>query len=296
MHFKMKCFAPLFYHTDKYVVTPPLLTTIFHFPVLFSLYLCIITILYHHIFYQLTALPTSISFGLYSIYIWASFQSDCSPQFSGFQMESKDERHQGFELLTTAVLLCPLQCLFVFSAFPPGRERGEKEGGGGICRLLTPMTVLLVQAMMKALKLPKDLRSRINNYYDYYSHRHKAGIDHAQVFFDLSAPLAKEIALCLHCEQVQNTPFFQDCQPHFLVALVQKLHVRIFLPGDYIIVIGQFAQEMYFIRTGKVLKEYGLHVRGGGTGGGGLDLPFSRWLQLVANPILRRIYVVSLFR
>jgi hypothetical protein len=106
--------------------------------------------------------------------------------------------------------------------------------------------------MMKAMKLPKDLSIRIKNYYDYYNHRHKAGIDTSQVFFDLSAPLVKEIALCLHCAQVQNTPFFQDCQPHFLVALVQKLFVRIFLPGDYIMVIGQCAQEMYFIRTGKV--------------------------------------------
>ena len=132
---------------------------------------------------------------------------------------------------------------------------GGKGGGGHVyvhLLLVIPICFRCVQAMMKAMNLPKDLSIRIKNYYDYYNHRHKAGIDTSQVFFDLSTPLVKEIALCLHCAQVQNTPLFQGCQPHFLVALVQKLFVRIFLPGDYIIVIGQFAQEMYFIRTGKV--------------------------------------------
>ena len=52
---------------------------------------------------------------------------------------------------------------------------------------------------------------------------------------------------------MQKVAFFQDCQPHFLVALVKKLVPKIYLPGDYIVVIGQFGLEMYFIRTGGVL-------------------------------------------
>jgi hypothetical protein len=83
--------------------------------------------------------------------------------------------------------------------------------------------------------------------------QHKAGIDHTKVFFDLSTPLLSEISLCLHCEQVKKVDFFQDCQPHFLVALVQKLNPKIYLPGDYIALLGQFGREMYFIRTGAVI-------------------------------------------
>jgi CRP-like cAMP-binding protein len=36
-----------------------------------------------------------------------------------------------------------------------------------------------------------------------------------------------------------------------LVAVVQKLVPRIYLPGDYIIVKGQYGKEMYFIRCGE---------------------------------------------
>jgi hypothetical protein len=113
-----------------------------------------------------------------------------------------------------------------------------------------------VMAMMKALQLPKDLQIRIQNYYEYYWHRHR-GIDHSLVFDDLSSPLLSEISLCMHADHVQKVPFFRGCTPHFLVRVVQKLHPQIFMPGDYIIVKGQYGREMYFIRRGecKVLND-----------------------------------------
>jgi signal-transduction protein with cAMP-binding, CBS, and nucleotidyltransferase domain len=80
-------------------------------------------------------------------------------------------------------------------------------------------------------------------------------------FFLFEAPVgpSSPIAILLTPFLPPQVPFFKDCQPHFLVAVVKVLMPRIYLPGDYIIVKGQYGKEMYFIRTGdcKVLNNDG---------------------------------------
>jgi CRP-like cAMP-binding protein len=107
----------------------------------------------------------------------------------------------------------------------------------------------VIREVMNTLILPNELQVRIYNYYEYFWNRHR-GLSHLNMFDDLSEPLISEICLHLHADHVQRVVMFQGCQPGFLVAIVNKMLPRIFLPSDFIIVKGESGREMYFIRKG----------------------------------------------
>jgi hypothetical protein len=94
---------------------------------------------------------------------------------------------------------------------------------------------------MNNLDLPNGLQNRVYNYYEYFWNRHR-GLSHLSMFDDLSGPLFSEICLHLHSDHVQRASIFVNCEPHFLVAVVEKLEPRIFLPGDFIILEGEIGR------------------------------------------------------
>lgn len=84
----------------------------------------------------------------------------------------------------------------------------------------------------------------MRNYYDYSFHRHKL-LNHSDFISGLSSSLSSEVCLFLHRDTVQQVPLFEDCDPNFLVKIVQSLTYRVYMPGDYIVRLGEVSSAVW---------------------------------------------------
>lgn len=64
--------------------------------------------------------------------------------------------------------------------------------------------------------------------------------------------LKAEIAIRVHMDTLKQVRIFQDCEPGLLEALVLKLRLQVFSPGDYICRKGDVGKEMYIVKRGRL--------------------------------------------
>ncbi|OQS01458.1 Voltage-gated Ion Channel (VIC) Superfamily [Achlya hypogyna] len=104
---------------------------------------------------------------------------------------------------------------------------------------------------MGAMKLPLDLQNRINDYYQVMWERHGTLNGQMTVLTqELSRNLAIEVELYLRMEMINRVPIFHSCSKKVVQEIVMRLAMDVFLPGDYIVVRGEMAWEMYFVQSG----------------------------------------------
>lgn len=108
----------------------------------------------------------------------------------------------------------------------------------------------LVSKMAK-LQLPHELQERIYRYYEHlwteYDATHEDITDFTR---DLTRPLALEVGLCRYMNLVVRVPFWTDCSPDFVSAVVLNLRVLVFLPDDFIVRKGEIGTEFFMIHRG----------------------------------------------
>ena len=107
-----------------------------------------------------------------------------------------------------------------------------------------------VEEYMAYRKLPRDMRSRIS---EYFEHRFQGKFfDEEQILGELSEKL-KEDVINYNCRSlVAAVPFFTNAEPEFVSSVVTKLKYEVFQPGDIIIKEGTIGTKMYFIQEGIV--------------------------------------------
>ncbi|OQR81338.1 Voltage-gated Ion Channel (VIC) Superfamily [Thraustotheca clavata] len=104
---------------------------------------------------------------------------------------------------------------------------------------------------MGAMKLPLDLQNRINDYYQVMWEKHGTLDGQVAVLTqELSRNLSIEVELYLRMEMINRVPIFHSCSKKVVQEIVMRLDMDIFLPGDYIVVRGEVAWEMYFVQSG----------------------------------------------
>ncbi len=107
----------------------------------------------------------------------------------------------------------------------------------------------IVNENMRTLQLPDELRVRVNHYYEYKWNRNRC-LDHGLFLRGLSKALASEVSLHCYRELIAECPMFKDAGGDCIVALVNILITRFYLPGDYIIRKGEIGKEMFFVSRG----------------------------------------------
>ncbi|KAJ0393343.1 hypothetical protein P43SY_007104 [Pythium insidiosum] len=108
-----------------------------------------------------------------------------------------------------------------------------------------------VFAVMSKLQLPAPLRERIHQYYEHLWREYES-LDGEVVKFsrELSHTLGLEVVLYKYMDLVMHVPFWRECSPDFQKQLMLHLHVRVYLPDDYVIRRGEVGDEFYMINRG----------------------------------------------
>lgn len=82
---------------------------------------------------------------------------------------------------------------------------------------------------MRQRRVPAELQKRIRDYYDYMWTR-QLNNQNDTLFAELHSGLRLELSIALNRKLVQRVPMFRECSPDCLVALIEKLKSRIYLP------------------------------------------------------------------
>jgi len=109
-----------------------------------------------------------------------------------------------------------------------------------------------VKRALENLNVPTELQRRVFSLHHFQkmSHDYEA---FEQLFKNhtLSSPLEDAIRVYLY-QSVLRAGFFKNKEHSYILAVVRVLEDKAFLPGDYVVRVGEVADEMYFISKGEV--------------------------------------------
>ncbi|KAF5301710.1 hypothetical protein FQA39_LY10641 [Lamprigera yunnana] len=108
-----------------------------------------------------------------------------------------------------------------------------------------------VKQYMAFRKVGRELEARVIRWFA-YTWAESGALDEERVLSALPDKLKAEIAIRVHLETLKKVRIFQDCEPGLLEALVLKLRLQVFSPGDYICRKGDVGKEMYIVKRGRL--------------------------------------------
>ncbi|XP_051937974.1 cyclic nucleotide-gated cation channel alpha-4 [Hippocampus zosterae] len=109
----------------------------------------------------------------------------------------------------------------------------------------------LVKAFLRSHRISKELRQRIDNWYQHL-HINKKIMRENEILQQLPVHLRTEIAVSVHLPTLSKVTIFQSCEKSLLEELVLKLTSQVFSPGEYVCRKGDVGHEMYIIKEGKL--------------------------------------------
>ncbi|XP_050360966.1 cyclic nucleotide-gated cation channel subunit A-like [Nymphalis io] len=108
-----------------------------------------------------------------------------------------------------------------------------------------------VKQYMAFRKITGELEARVIRWFS-YTWAESGALDEENVLSSLPDKLKAEIAIRVHLDTLRKVLIFQDCEPGLLEALVLKLKLQVFSPGDYICRKGDVGKEMYIVKRGRL--------------------------------------------
>ncbi|XP_049306895.1 cyclic nucleotide-gated cation channel subunit A isoform X2 [Bactrocera dorsalis] len=108
-----------------------------------------------------------------------------------------------------------------------------------------------VKQYMAFRKVGHELEARVIRWFA-YTWSQSGALDEERVLAALPDKLKAEIAIQVHMDTLKQVRIFHDCEPGLLEALVLKLKLQVFSPGDYICRKGDVGKEMYIVKRGKL--------------------------------------------
>ncbi len=123
-----------------------------------------------------------------------------------------------------------------------------------------------INAYMRSQRIPAELQERVLDYYAYLWTCQR-GINTAHVLDAVPDGLSQEILLFLNKDLLSRVSLFSGADELFVRESVRLMKPVVFLPGEYVIRQGEFADCMYFLATGKMRIEVNeltvAHIEGG---------------------------------
>ncbi|XP_017044748.1 cyclic nucleotide-gated cation channel subunit A isoform X2 [Drosophila ficusphila] len=108
-----------------------------------------------------------------------------------------------------------------------------------------------VKQYMAFRRVGHELEARVIRWFA-YTWSQSGALDEERVLAALPDKLKAEIAIQVHMDTLKQVRIFHDTEPGLLEALVLKLKLQVFSPGDYICRKGDVGKEMYIVKRGKL--------------------------------------------
>ena len=99
--------------------------------------------------------------------------------------------------------------------------------------------------------LPDSLKSKIFAYY-YYLWRTQKGIKGENILKYFPNTLRAEMTLTLISPLLQKTFFIKDTENDFVASLIDNISLEVYLPDDYLFIVGERCDTLYFLTKGEV--------------------------------------------
>ena len=143
-------------------------------------------------------------------------------------------------IFASIILYCSIFCILMTYLQNINLKRIERSTHKGI-----------IQNWCEKRKINQALRQRI---YSYYILANEKFIESIKIDLPTELPLSikSEISLHLHKDLISKVKLFEMGEPSFMMSMVRAFTSEVFLPGDCIIRIDDFANSMYFISKGLV--------------------------------------------
>ncbi|KAK2868995.1 hypothetical protein Q7C36_000866 [Tachysurus vachellii] len=106
---------------------------------------------------------------------------------------------------------------------------------------------------MTSIKLPKELRIRICNYF--LARYGGKWYDEKDILNWVSSSIKEEILMIMCSGLVRRVPIFRNCDTSFINAILFHLQYEVFQEGDVIVYQNTPGDRMFFIERGQVLVE-----------------------------------------
>mmetsp|Transcript_5229 Transcript_5229/g.11435 ORF Transcript_5229/g.11435 Transcript_5229/m.11435 type:complete len:751 (+) Transcript_5229:346-2598(+) len=110
----------------------------------------------------------------------------------------------------------------------------------------------IINNAIRYLDTPNDVAQRVDDYFEYLTQHSHPGPDGMQLVSQLPSSMFQDISSWMYTDLVKKVPLFKECEEAFLKALVVRLKLSVYLPGEIIFRIGDVGHEMYFITKGTV--------------------------------------------
>jgi voltage-gated potassium channel len=108
----------------------------------------------------------------------------------------------------------------------------------------------VITSFLHARSVPHELQKKIIDFYEYLHSRHDAGVSGA-AFGGLHTMLRHELVFEINREMIQKVPMFNDINTECILALIENLKSRVYLPKEVVCAAGERGEEMYFIVRGR---------------------------------------------
>lgn len=105
---------------------------------------------------------------------------------------------------------------------------------------------------IRKLSVPSELARRTMDFHNFcFINYNKTAYDALTRGIGLSASLSAEFRIFLHSHLIVSTPFFENVSGEFILAVVTALEDEVFMPGDFVVRMGDIGTQMFFIVKGR---------------------------------------------
>ena len=112
-----------------------------------------------------------------------------------------------------------------------------------------------VRDRMHYHRLPPSLVERVSDYYERQFDTHRLGVGASDPVAwakgIANGPLENEVLLYVHRDLITKVDIFRGAPPAVVIKIVKALRSELFLPGDYVVKLGEVGSSMFFIRSGE---------------------------------------------
>jgi hypothetical protein len=108
-----------------------------------------------------------------------------------------------------------------------------------------------IETFMSMHSPPKELRSKIRNYY-HYMWMNKKGYNDDALLDDLPSKIQSELIFHINKKIIEKAPFFKGASHEFVNELMAELQSRVYVPGEKIFRVDEKGDALYLVQSGSV--------------------------------------------